>query len=233
LKQVEDETKIRADYLHAFESNEFDFDLPVIYRRGFLRTYAQFLGLDPSKFVAKIHGEDGHVSDIVVVEHGEDPVDDDSGCATCLKFSGISQKLSDAWKFVLTKSKSRRVQVGAGVIIFVVTLGYLLWPSPKKNSLEWEELLNGVASEVVSVAANPVKKITLVATEPVQVLVRSKDTLKKIFSGTVHASESASFECDSDVQISFSDGNALCIRRDDGSVVKPKKQGAGWMELAY
>jgi cytoskeletal protein RodZ len=45
LGQAEQETKIRARYLQAFERGNFDV-LPAVYVLGSLKTYADFLGLD-------------------------------------------------------------------------------------------------------------------------------------------------------------------------------------------
>src|SRR5207248_8610104 len=51
LSQVEADTRIRAKYLMALESNRFD-ELPApAYAKGFLRTYADYLGLDAQRFV--------------------------------------------------------------------------------------------------------------------------------------------------------------------------------------
>lgn len=49
LEQAEDVTKIRRRYLEALESESFA-ELPgEVYVRGFLRIYAEFLGLDPAE----------------------------------------------------------------------------------------------------------------------------------------------------------------------------------------
>ncbi|MCC5788603.1 MAG: helix-turn-helix domain-containing protein [Opitutales bacterium] len=47
IRDAAESTKIRGEYLEAFEGNNFDIDLPQIYIRGFLRNYARFLKLDP------------------------------------------------------------------------------------------------------------------------------------------------------------------------------------------
>ncbi len=52
LREAAEATKIRGDYLHKFESNQFDLKLPDIYVRGFLRTYAGFLKLPAEKIAA-------------------------------------------------------------------------------------------------------------------------------------------------------------------------------------
>ena len=51
IREAAEATKVRGDYLHKFESNQFDINLPDIYVRGFLRNYATYLGLSPEKTV--------------------------------------------------------------------------------------------------------------------------------------------------------------------------------------
>jgi cytoskeleton protein RodZ len=56
IREAAEATKIRGDYLHKFESNQFDINLPDIYVRGFLRTYANYLKLPADKIVADYNG---------------------------------------------------------------------------------------------------------------------------------------------------------------------------------
>lgn len=51
IREAAEATKIRSDYLHKFESNQFDLNLAEIYVRGFLRTYAQYLHLPSDKLI--------------------------------------------------------------------------------------------------------------------------------------------------------------------------------------
>jgi cytoskeletal protein RodZ len=51
LSQVEGATQIRARYLQAFEDERFDILPGAAYAKGFLRTYADYLGLDAQQFV--------------------------------------------------------------------------------------------------------------------------------------------------------------------------------------
>lgn len=51
IREAAEATKVRGDYLHKFESNQFDIKLPEIYVRGFLRIYANFLKLPAEKLV--------------------------------------------------------------------------------------------------------------------------------------------------------------------------------------
>ncbi len=51
LSEVERATRIRAKYLKALEDERFDVLPAAAYAKGFLRTYADFLGLDAQRFV--------------------------------------------------------------------------------------------------------------------------------------------------------------------------------------
>lgn len=52
IRDASDATKVRGDFLRHMENGDFDFDLPEIYKRGFLRLYAVYLGLDPKAVMA-------------------------------------------------------------------------------------------------------------------------------------------------------------------------------------
>ncbi len=62
IREAAEATKIRGDYLHKFEGNQFDLKLPEIYIRGFLKTYAVFLKAPADKILAdyKALGLDEH-----------------------------------------------------------------------------------------------------------------------------------------------------------------------------
>lgn len=49
IREAAEATKIRSDYLQKFEANSFDIDLPALYLKGFLRSYARYLELDADR----------------------------------------------------------------------------------------------------------------------------------------------------------------------------------------
>jgi len=51
IREAAETTKIRGDYLQKFEANTFEIDLPPLYIRGFLRSYARYLDIDPERIV--------------------------------------------------------------------------------------------------------------------------------------------------------------------------------------
>ncbi len=52
IEDVARSTRVRVDYLHALEAEEFDRMGGDVYAKGFLKTYAQALGLDPESLLA-------------------------------------------------------------------------------------------------------------------------------------------------------------------------------------
>lgn len=57
LEDVEEGTKIRVKFLAALEKGEFDAFHSIAYARGFLKNYAEFLGLDPQLILAVFRRE--------------------------------------------------------------------------------------------------------------------------------------------------------------------------------
>ena len=51
LREAAEGTKIRSDFLGYIEQNKFDFDLPELYKRGFIKNYARYLKLDPETII--------------------------------------------------------------------------------------------------------------------------------------------------------------------------------------
>lgn len=59
LQQVEEDTKIRVKYLQAMEAEEFHLMPGSAYVKGFLRSYAAYLGLDAQLFVDEYNSRYG------------------------------------------------------------------------------------------------------------------------------------------------------------------------------
>jgi cytoskeleton protein RodZ len=54
IREAAETTKIRGDYLQKFEANTFEIDLPPLYLKGFVRSYARFLDLDADRIVGEL-----------------------------------------------------------------------------------------------------------------------------------------------------------------------------------
>jgi cytoskeleton protein RodZ len=60
LSQAERDTRIRAKYLAALEDERFDVLPGAVYTKGFLRSYADYLGLDGQRFVDEYNTRFAH-----------------------------------------------------------------------------------------------------------------------------------------------------------------------------
>ena len=54
IREAHESTRIRSEYLAAFEQDNFDLKLPPVYLKGFVKVYARFLGLDPEAILAEL-----------------------------------------------------------------------------------------------------------------------------------------------------------------------------------
>jgi cytoskeletal protein RodZ len=57
LREAAEATKIRSDFLGCIEADKTDFDLPDIYKRGFLKNYARYLKLDIDKVMTDYNAQ--------------------------------------------------------------------------------------------------------------------------------------------------------------------------------
>jgi len=59
LDQAAEDTRIRDKFLRALESGDYQTLPGVVYTKGFLRNYADYLGLDPDQLIAQFQAERG------------------------------------------------------------------------------------------------------------------------------------------------------------------------------
>lgn len=64
LVEVEQATKIRSKYISALEGEDFDVLPGAVYTRGFLRTYALYLGLDGQLYIDEYNSRFGRFEEI-------------------------------------------------------------------------------------------------------------------------------------------------------------------------
>ncbi len=62
LREAEKKTRIPRAHLHALENEDFDQLPPLIYARGIVRNYAQYLGLDPMDALQRFEQSHGQRS---------------------------------------------------------------------------------------------------------------------------------------------------------------------------
>jgi cytoskeletal protein RodZ len=101
--QIEAETKIRAKYIRCMEDEQFDVLPSGTYVRGFLRTYADYLGLDGQLYVDEYSSRFGDLPDERTTRRRERPQQrrNESSNAVLIALAGIvavGVLLLAAWK---------------------------------------------------------------------------------------------------------------------------------------
>jgi cytoskeletal protein RodZ len=101
--QIEAETKIRAKYIRCMEDEQFDVLPSGTYVRGFLRTYADYLGLDGQLYVDEYSSRFGDIPDERTTRRRERPQQrrNESSNAVLIALAGIvavGVLLLAAWK---------------------------------------------------------------------------------------------------------------------------------------
>lgn len=74
LKQVETSTKIRYDFLKALEENDFQKLPSLVSTRGFLKNYAEFLGLTPEPILAIFRRDFAHKKGKIILQGMVEPI---------------------------------------------------------------------------------------------------------------------------------------------------------------
>jgi cytoskeletal protein RodZ len=78
LEEISEATRIRLPYLEALEADDFSaMDSPV-QRKGFLRIYAQYLGLDAEALLEDLRAEEETTPSLVKIQEEDSPPEEDS-----------------------------------------------------------------------------------------------------------------------------------------------------------
>ena len=144
LREATESTKIRGDYLSAFESGNFDINLPEVYLRGFVRLYARFLDLDQEAVLADLDLELGNVKNkssrisLGSITGGESEVDQSSSSITSKKIT--ANQVVDFKKIILI--------ISSILIVGVISLLLIIdWSDEKMNE---ESLIDNEAENSIN-----------------------------------------------------------------------------------
>ncbi len=136
LKDIEKAIRIRWKYVEAIENGRYDILPPDVYVRGFVRTYATFLQLDPDKVMKLYERERGLIENVRKAKAGAPVV-----------------KPIDAPKVVITP---KTLTVGGIVFASLMILLYIGWQvgiltaPPKLSVLSPKDNIN-IASSTTTV----------------------------------------------------------------------------------
>ncbi len=235
-KDVASKIKIREEYILDIENNKFDFPLPSIYIRGFIRNYARLLKLDVDVVMSQCPVPEFKVSDSIKHHSGDfvEHIKSDTSISEDIskkEHNKLDETISNvtSWfknfKSKLSVLPQRKLLIGGGILLSLILCIVLVFVlNHTRNSFDVSGI---VPVEAESIAT---KSIVLSATGNVNVVVRNKGSLEKIYSGTLTAGVVKSISYYKTVQIFYDHGEFLLIQQDNGERVYPQP-GRGGVEI--
>lgn len=194
------DTKIRSDFITALENEDFEALHGDVYVRGFLRSYSQYLGLDPDKVLA------AYAEGIGVAEAPPAP-------ATTLDPDEPEDK-------ALKPHHTSSWILAGGIALLVLFLFAAFGLLSDSRATPDPAPLPSTAPSIEK--SHPVR-VELLARREVQVIITVDDTID--FEGTLQAGEARTFQGTVSVEVEFAKGGVVAVQvngEDLGSPGKPE-----------
>ncbi|MDR1458298.1 MAG: helix-turn-helix domain-containing protein [Puniceicoccales bacterium] len=186
LEAAANATKIRQDFLENFEKNSFSFNLPDIYKREFLKTYAEFLKLDTQEVMALCPIK--AFVPLITSSKRREMVQEVAKKSLAIDHSNLEVKsdpeLAEGpdsdYKQSSEKFKKKYVYIAAGVSLSLLL--FMLFLSRNSSRPTVESTNNSVKNtSAIDPGAGLIsnqtkKKISLMSTDKVKILIKIKDT---------------------------------------------------------
>lgn len=208
VREAAEYTKIRSDYLQKFEANSFDIDLPPLYIRGFIRTYARYLELDPERLVNEV--------DAALTREGKpqrretrealgrvdfsppEPRPPDKDSADGAPTGRTARDQAALMKFVLFGGLAL-----GGIVILVLLINLFFSRSPAKQTQQTTQ------PPAPTVQADPAQTLVLTAIESTRIKVVQDLDGATLFNGSLAKGEAKSFKKQGKLLITVEAGKNL------------------------
>lgn len=257
LREAAEGTKIRSDFLGYIEQNKMDFDLPEIYKRGFLKNYARYLKLDVEKIMTDYNaqqlsnsrlGKKGGTEwfgQMEIKKSEAEASGDQVEPEEAAPYGRISVKSNPQEEPTEQEdeetNKTFYMKIG---LIFVGTLALvfivfgLIWAilgSGSADSDDISEILKPAENSELVDGTPPVigntDSIKLVASGNVYVAVKQQSDDQELYRNTMSEGESITLEKVGPVVVLFTAGENLAIEQADKGLIKPTASGLGRVTL--
>ena len=255
LREAAEATKIRSDYLGQMEQNQFDFELPEIYKRGFLKNYARHLKLDPENILSEYSAEqkgqtrsgkksgselfgtmavkDANTNTADNAEPSYGRISANRASSQSETDSNTEDESDDSDKIFYIKAGL--IAVGTLALIFVIfaLIKAILASDPVVDT---PELIDPPAISESLEAADPAApaavedSITLIASGNVYVLVKQRDDKQELFRKTMSAGETVQLNKSGPVDILFTAGENIVIDHA-GERLRPSSSGTAKISI--
>jgi transcriptional regulator with XRE-family HTH domain len=261
LREAAEATKIRSDFLGNIEQNKFDFELPEIYKRGFIKNYARYLKLDPESIITDYNahllsktrtGKKGaELFGSMEVKHAPSEETDEQDNEP--SYGRISAKPPtpevedeehhEADSDKIFYIKAGLAAVGTLALIFVVfgLIKAIMSSDDDTDLATSEQTTPPAVTQTVentepplnggSAASSTEDSITLIATGNVFVAVKQKNDGQMLFQKTLSGGESVTLTKEGPVVILFTAGGNLVVENPQGEKIRPELDGQGKMTV--
>ena len=260
LREASEATKIRSDFLSSIEQDQFDFELPEIYKRGFLKNYANYLKLDPQSLLNDYNTQTLNASQGSRKNGSElfgsielTPPKTGTGEPLLGKFS-TTAKTEETSNDSLQNSgldKTLYLKLGLavmgvitiiliviGLITAVLNSGNELEPetavsdvSPGESSVEESSPANPTSSDTTNLTGTGEENITLIANGTVYVLVKQRNDNRELVRKTLSEGETHNFVKKGPIDILFTAGENLVIVNGSGERLRPQGEGTAKISI--
>lgn len=191
VREAAEHTKIRSDYLQKFEANSFDLELPPLYIRGFMRTYARYLELDPERLVSEL--------DALLARDGKAPRREHREALGRVDFSTPDPRPQESAEGAPTGRAARDQAVlmkfallGGGalaaIVVIILLINVLFSRSPAKSAPQ------SAPPPATTVQADPAQTLVLTAIEATRIKVVQELDGATLFNGALAKGEAKSFK---------------------------------------
>lgn len=201
IDEASRDTKIKAEYLQALETEAFDALLGDVYVRGFLRSYSQYLGLDPDKVLAaytRSMGEHEPTEPPPVIEP--------------------DRPASPAHPTDRHRSWTVAGIIGGAILAVAAVLGLL---SRSQSTPPPASLPSVVPSVVVT---DTEVSVGLIAKHGITTVVIADG--ETIFDGTLQPQEGRTFEAVEQIEVRLARGGVVTIRHNGVDLGAPGTKGS-------
>lgn len=261
LSEAAEATKIRRDFLLNIESNQYDYDLPEIYKRGFIKNYAKYLKLNAEKILSQYQEQL-----ITQSRRGKKPNPDLFGSNTDLKETNhqgsldpllekpslgkinLNKPLANSEEAPSTEEESlnkdllvKTAIVGLCTLLFVFGIIWLIQTISQSLNSNNDALTNSTSSataitrtsETAATDEYLIKAITLKASGSVYVIISQKLDNKVLLSKQLIEGEIQTIKRRGPVDIAFTQGNLINLYADGegGAEIQPNTEGPGKITL--
>ena len=215
LREISEATKVNHRYLEALERNDFRHLPGGVFNKGFVRAYAQYIGIDPDRMVLAYLEEERRQAG---------PTAADPAPAKEAKKKAFSVRRTD-------RTRSKRLAWSASAVIVVVAalaayrLGWLRWPL---GQVPVPEPVDESAPPRPPVSEPPREAgITFRLIRPTRGMLRCSDgTTRDLLQ--VGIGEEIVLDCPGGIEVEADDAGALVI---EGPGIEPGPVGTDGMAV--